>query len=363
MKYRRCSFRRDKISKKFVILAKPLSIGRVCRHRWNHVWKKTAARFASWSKSPSKLTKRKNVLLMQNLQRCQWDSTDVQTALKSPRQTAVRKIKKEKFPLAAITVQPMISEAISAQTPGGIHQDITQHRKELAISETVITEIADCPKIEEYTTTRDHVTKATSHLSFVVLQVDCSTDGVNATVIEDDPSFLPSNKISTGTVTLDSIYQDTKPSVVTEVGTYLETKTVDCFTAPSLYRRLVKDIGLGSVDKIISCDESTSVTDMEKNNNSSIEMASINCGSHLSLHSFNAEFQPESRSQQIHAVLETKSQSMFMSQNNFLMDKVEVIEGKEDTIKGRDIGTCCDQEKLNAVLCLYRCLETRYRKM
>ncbi|VVC99889.1 unnamed protein product [Leptidea sinapis] len=247
MKYRRCSFRRDKISKKFVILAKPLSIGRVCRHRWNHVWKKTAARFASWSKSPSKLTKRKNVLLMQNLQRCQWDSTDVQTALKSPRQTAVRKIKKEKFPLAAITVQPMISEAISAQTPGGIHQDITQHRKELAISETVITEIADCPKIEEYTTTRDHVTKATSHLSFVVLQVDCSTepvilskpeetsadlanvsddsqsigtsnttDGVNATVIEDDPSFLPSNKISTGTVTLDSIYQDTKPSVVTD---------------------------------------------------------------------------------------------------------------------------------------------------
>ncbi|XP_050675743.1 uncharacterized protein LOC126972675 isoform X3 [Leptidea sinapis] len=480
MKYRRCSFRRDKISKKFVILAKPLSIGRVCRHRWNHVWKKTAARFASWSKSPSKLTKRKNVLLMQNLQRCQWDSTDVQTAVLAYHETGTDALTKlqgsveiatsncseknqkrkvstscspphiyktkhvnvgpSRFPLAAITVQPMISEAISAQTPGGIHQDITQHRKELAISETVITEIADCPKIEEYTTTRDHVTKATSHLNFVVLQVDCSTEpvtlskpeetsadlanvsndsqsigtsnttaGVNATDIEDDPSFLPSNKISTGTVTLDSIYQDTKPSVVTdtiipyrrleskgyskvitpngtilsctgtkitsvssvnllagsvphkanskftEVGTYLGTKTVDCFTAPSLYRRLVKDIGLGSVDKIISCDESTSVTDMEKNNNSSIglsttnltEMASINCGSHLSLHSFNAEIQPESRSQQIDAVLETKSQSMFMSQNSFLMDKVEVIEGKEDTIKGRDIGTCCDQEKLN----------------
>ncbi|XP_037874745.1 uncharacterized protein LOC101735909 isoform X2 [Bombyx mori] len=67
-----------KLSSRFDSIRKQISI-RFCRKRWNHVWKKTAERWALWSKSP---TKSNRARLAQYLQRSiVWENADVQTTI------------------------------------------------------------------------------------------------------------------------------------------------------------------------------------------------------------------------------------------------------------------------------------------
>ncbi|XP_030027870.1 uncharacterized protein LOC115445651 isoform X7 [Manduca sexta] len=66
---------------------------RICRKRWNHVWKKTAERWALWSKSPSKL---KKVRMMHYLQRAIiWEDAKVQTTLLVFRETGTGTVLRE----------------------------------------------------------------------------------------------------------------------------------------------------------------------------------------------------------------------------------------------------------------------------
>nr|XP_049702868.1 uncharacterized protein LOC110380982 [Helicoverpa armigera] len=57
-----------------------LSIRRICRRRWNHVWKKTAERWASWSRYTRPPAKFRRFRVMHYLQRSLvWEDADVQT--------------------------------------------------------------------------------------------------------------------------------------------------------------------------------------------------------------------------------------------------------------------------------------------
>ncbi|XP_028173257.1 uncharacterized protein LOC114362169 [Ostrinia furnacalis] len=76
-RYRRFPSYRYKIARPFDTLRKHLSITRICRHRWNHVWKKTAARWAHRSKSHSKLGKFRMLEYLQSS--IIWEDVDVQT--------------------------------------------------------------------------------------------------------------------------------------------------------------------------------------------------------------------------------------------------------------------------------------------
>ncbi|XP_045521165.1 uncharacterized protein LOC123712210 isoform X2 [Pieris brassicae] len=68
---------KSKISRRLVKLKNRIALSRVCKHRWNRVWKKTTQRFSDWSKS----TKYTKFRMLHYLQRYHFDNADVQTTL------------------------------------------------------------------------------------------------------------------------------------------------------------------------------------------------------------------------------------------------------------------------------------------